>query len=121
MEYLKPKEIHQIISNPEQRYALVFDEVNRASTEMAPILFQLFEKKIENKTYKNLLVIAMVNLGTDYDTNIDFTSDKALLRRIAMMSFKPNTKDIIKFFLKFFISIPFEKSMNYKLLHRRFN
>lgn len=100
LEYLKPREIHQIISNPEQRYALILDEVNRATAEMAPILFQLFEKKIENKTYDNLLVIAMINLGSDYDTNIDFTSDKALLRRVAFMNFKPNTKDILSFIKK---------------------
>ena len=97
MEYLKPKEIHQIMSNPGQKYALILDEVNRAEPEMAPILFQLFEKKIENKTYDNLLVIAMINLGQEYDTNIDFTSDKALLRRVSMMEFKPNTEDILKY------------------------
>lgn len=67
---------------------------------MAPILFQLFEKKIENKTYDNLMVIAMVNIGEDYMTNIDFTSDKALLRRAVFMSFKPNTKDILDFIKK---------------------
>ena len=97
LEYLKPKEIHQIMSNPNQKYALILDEVNRAEPEMAPILFQLFEKKIENKTYDNLLVIAMINLGQEYDTNIDFTSDKALLRRVSMMEFKPNTQDILKY------------------------
>ena len=97
LEYLKPKEIHQIMSNPNQKFALILDEVNRAEQEMSPILFQLFEKKIENKTYNNLLVIAMINIGQEYDTNIDFTSDKALLRRVSIMSFKPNVKDILSF------------------------
>lgn len=97
LEYLKPKEIHKIMSNPNQKYALILDEVNRAEPEMAPILFQLFEKKIENKTYENLIVIAMINVGQDYDTNIDFSSDKALLRRVAMMRFKPNTDDVLRY------------------------
>lgn len=63
LEYLKPRQIKQIIDNPQQRFLLLLDEVNRCTAEMQPILFQLFEKKIESVYYPNLIVVACINIG----------------------------------------------------------
>lgn len=97
LEYLKPEEIKKIIDNSDKEYILFLDEINRAETEMEPILFQLFERKIGNKFYPNLTVVCAINHGENYNTNINFSEDKALRRRITFMDFKPNKKDIINF------------------------
>lgn len=72
-------------------------EVNRASRDVAPLLFSFFEGKLmDGKKLNNCYIAAAINIGDDYETLIDFT-DKALRRRVTFLGMNPDIKDFHDF------------------------
>lgn len=86
----------EILENPDKKYLLFFDEYLRASTEIAPLLFGLLEKRLDSVIAKNLYIMTAINYGESYISNIDL-SDSALRRRQIFIEWVPNKEDIQKF------------------------
>lgn len=87
----------RIIENPDKKFLLFFDEVNRGAKDVIPLLFGLFEKKfMDGIKRENVYIAGCINVGDDYDTYIDF-GDKALRRRMVLIGTDPSKEDFINF------------------------
>lgn len=51
----------EILDNPDKNYLLLFDEVTRADASVAPLLFGLFERRINGVQAPNMYVLACCN------------------------------------------------------------
>lgn len=51
----------EILDNPDKNYLLLFDEVTRADASVAPLLFGLFERRINGVQVPNMYVLACCN------------------------------------------------------------
>lgn len=86
----------EILDNPDKNYLLLLDEVTRCDASVAPLLFGLFERRINGVPAPNMYVLSACNLGGDYIQNIDF-SDSALRRRQIFIEYVPTKKDIVEY------------------------
>lgn len=86
----------EILENPDKKYLVFIDEYLRASSEIAPLLFGLLERRINGVVAKNMYIMGACNYGEEYISNIDF-SDSALRRRQIFIEWVPNKEDIQNF------------------------
>lgn len=98
VEFAKMGILKDICDNPDKKYLIFFDEILRCDASVAPLLFELFERKIDGVFRPNMFVMCATNLGDDYICNIDFT-DPALRRRQIFIEWDPNKEDIIEYML----------------------
>lgn len=75
-------------------------EITRASADIAPLLFELFERKIDGVFRPNMFIMTACNYdGDEYIRNIDFT-DPALRRRQIFIEWDPTKDDITEYMLQ---------------------
>lgn len=99
VEFAKMGILKDICDNPDKNYLIFFDEITRASADIAPLLFELFERKIDGVFRPNMFVMTATNYeGDEYIKNIDF-SDPALRRRQIFIEWDPNKEDIVEYML----------------------
>jgi hypothetical protein len=97
IEFAQVGVFKKIKDNPTKRYLVFLDEVNRASTDLLPLFFGLFEKKfLDGIKRENVDIISAINDGDAYATNIDF-SDPALRRRAIFIGLEPQKEDFLSF------------------------
>ena len=86
----------EILDNPEKQYLVFLDEMLRANSEVAPLLFSILERRINGIPVDNMYVVASSNFGGQYIQNFDF-SDSALRRRQIFIEYVPSKQDILDF------------------------
>ncbi len=96
VEFAKIGIFKEIVDNPQTKYLLFLDEILRADANVAPLLFELLERKIDGIFRENLYIITAANYGENYLSNIDY-SDSALRRRQIFIEYIPQKEDIVDF------------------------
>ena len=71
VEFAKIGIFKEIVDNPQTKYLLFLDEILRADANVAPLLFELLERKIDGVYRDNLYIITCANYGDGYISNID--------------------------------------------------
>lgn len=99
VEFAKIGIFKEIVDNPQTKYLLFLDEILRADANVAPLLFELLERKIDGVYRDNLYIITCANYGDGYISNIDY-SDSALRRRQIFIEYIPQKEDIVDFMIK---------------------
>lgn len=127
VEFAKMGILKDICDNPDKNYLIFFDEITRASADIAPLLFELFERKIDGVFRPNMFVMTATNYeGDEYIKNIDF-ADPALRRRQIFVEYEPNKEDIVNFMsekhyhpilLELVESLPYSNLIDYRLSNK---
>lgn len=99
IEFAKIGVFKEIIDNPDKKYLVFLDEILRSDASVAPLLFELLERKIDGIFRENLYIITAANYGENYISNIDY-SDSALRRRQIFIEYIPQKKDVVEFMIK---------------------
>lgn len=100
VEFAKMGILKAICDNPDKNYLIFCDEITRADATVAPLLFELFERKIDGIFRPNMFVMTACNYeGDEYIRNIDFT-DPALRRRQIFIEWDPNKDDVVNYMLE---------------------
>lgn len=100
VEFAKMGILKDICDNPDKKYLIFFDEITRVDASVAPLLFEMFERKIDGIFRQNMFVMCATNYeGDEYIKNIDFT-DPALRRRQIFIEWDPTKEDITEYMLQ---------------------
>lgn len=100
VEFTKLGILKEICDNPDKNYLLFFDEILRADASVAPLLFELLERKIDGIFRPNMFVATAANYDENqFIQNFDY-KDPALRRRQIFIEYVPTKDDVIQYMME---------------------
>lgn len=100
VEFTKMGILKKICDNPNTNYLVFLDEILRTDASVAPLLFELLERKIDGIFRPNMFVVTAANYDENqFIQNFDY-KDPALRRRQVFIEYVPNKEDIENYMMK---------------------
>lgn len=100
VEFTKMGILKEICDNPDKNYLVFLDEILRADASVAPLLFEILERKIDGIFRPNMFVVTAANYDENqFIQNFDY-KDPALRRRQIFIEYIPNKEDIEDYMMK---------------------
>ena len=101
-EYVPPKWLYDVVSNPDKKYLLFLDEITQGTPEVLNICYKIFDKvtKIGNYTLNNVAVVG----ATNYSDESNYLSElpQPLKNRACMIELDHNVNNAANYLLEKF-------------------
>lgn len=98
-EYVPPKWLYDVISNPDKQYLLFLDEITQGTPEVLNICYKIFDKvtKVGNYELKNVAVVG----ATNYSNESNYLSElpEPLKKRACMLELEHNVERAEKYLM----------------------